>query len=435
MEYFFYLYTFLVPFENLQMRLPKGGTGLHYANVMMLLMFAVLFLRRIVRGRRMFVASVLDLPMVGYLIAFYLGLVVTLASFPEAPSPFSPNSEAVKRFLQFFNSFLFFWFASAMLDSRRNIRRMLLVMAGAALIIFRSFNSDLGGVYRWHYTDKMRSADGPFVWINANGVAAFFLYNCLFFFLYSFRARKRWEKVLFQVAAALYAYGVMWTFSRGSYLALVLAMLLISVVKYRLVAPVLALAVVTSDRWMPVAVEERLQMTVDAEGELDDSVQRRLNYWDLALAGFDESPIIGHGVGSFPLVNPTGQVMHNLYLETLFEMGIVGVLLLAFIWFSILRVSFVLWIRAPDPFDRQFGFALLVSTFALMVSNYFGDRFTHLGLIGHYWVLVGAAFRLYANHTGRAPLEDDEGEGEDDAEHGYEHEHEHEEDDPERLAS
>jgi O-antigen ligase len=427
-EYFFYAYTFLVPFENLQNRLPKGGTGLHYANIMMVAMALGLLLRRITRGNRLFAPSVLDVPMALFLLAFYLGTAVTHASFPEAPSPYSPNSEAVKRFLQFANSFLFFWFASAVLDSRQKIQRMLVVLGVAALIIFRSFNSDLGGVYRWHYTDKMRSADGPFVWINANGVAAFFLYSCLFFFLYSFRAAPRWQRILFQLVAALYAYGVMWTFSRGSWLALVLALLVISMVKYRLLVPVLLIALVTSDRWIPVAVEERLQMTVDEEGALDDSVQRRLNYWDLALAGFDESPIIGHGVGSFPLVNPTGQVMHNLYLEVLFEMGAVGLALLMFIWFSILRVAFVLWIRAPDPFDSQFGFALLVSTFALMVTNYFGDRFTHLGLIGHYWVLVAAAFRLYGNYTGRTPLEEDESEQELE-------EYEHEEDDPERLAS
>jgi hypothetical protein len=68
-----------------------------------------------------------------------------------------------------------------------------------------------------------------------------------------------------------------------------------------------------------------------------------------------------------------------------------------------------LWTRAPDRWDRHFGFALLMTTVGLMIANLFGDRFTHLALIGQYWVLVGLAQRLHANMTGvEALAEDDE---------------------------
>jgi O-antigen ligase len=62
----------------------------------------------------------------------------------------------------------------------------------------------------------------------------------------------------------------------------------------------------------------------------------RLKYWDVALHGFADSPLRGTGTRGFATlwlekrsITETATDAHSLYVETLVELGLVGVVLLA----------------------------------------------------------------------------------------------------------
>lgn len=80
-----------------------------------------------------------------------------------------------------------------------------------------------------------------------------------------------------------------------------------------------------------------LRATVlEREGAASASVQPRLRFWAVAWRSAKEAPLAGAGAGSFGRIwlqrrpTPTpARDAHNLYLETLAELGIVGIVLLA----------------------------------------------------------------------------------------------------------
>lgn len=80
--------------------------------------------------------------------------------------------------------------------------------------------------------------------------------------------------------------------------------------------------------------------TVFEAPEGGDSTAIRLSYYPLSLQLWGQSPIIGYGIGSWPVLAGFGDVRgfpHNLILETLVELGLVGTILLVAVVFSAWR--------------------------------------------------------------------------------------------------
>jgi O-antigen ligase len=399
-QWLFYAWAWMMPFENIKNRFPDGPTGINYQNIMMLLMLVFVLRTRRDRGR-MWLPSGLNPLLWTFLALTYAGIVNTWFAFQEQIYyPFSISSWGVQNFLQFFNSFLVFWVSAAVLDSREKIKGALVTLALAGALVFRGFYLET----KWAGSYLNRKS-WPFVYLNANNLAAFGLYMALFLLLFAPRTRERWLRYLYYAVGLFYVYVIMFTFSRGSQLALVVVILLLAVLRYQWLVVPIAIAVATYTDWVPAAVMERWEMTYDPEeGELEDSAASRHRFRELAFELFWEKPVMGHGLRSFRLLNPEGLETHNFHVQTLFELGFTGFGVFVLIWLVILWVNFVLWRRAERPEDRQYGLALLMATIGLAITNYFGDRFTHLAQMGHYWVLVGVAARLYAHHRGLAPL-------------------------------
>jgi O-antigen ligase len=396
----FYFWVWLIPFENIKNRLPYGPTGINHQNIMMLLMLVFVLRTRRDRGFA-WLPSGLSPLLWAFLALTYAGMVNTWNSFQEEIYyPFSISSWGVQNFLQFFNSFFVFWVSAAVLDSREKIQGALVTLALAGGLVFRGFylETQWAGSY-------LNRKSWPFVYLNANNLAAFGLYMALFLLLFAPRVRTRWMRYLLYTVGLFYIYVIMFTFSRGSQLALVVVILLLAVLRYQWLIVPIAIAIATYTDWVPASVMERWEMTYDPEeGELEDSAASRQRFRELAFELFWEKPVMGHGLRSFRLLNPEGLETHNFHIQTLFELGFTGFGVFVLIWLVILWVAFVLWRRAERAEDRQYGLALFMATVGLVITNYFGDRFTHMAQMGHYWVLVAVAARLYAHHRGRALL-------------------------------
>ena len=400
MYYLFLIYVFLVPFQYLHDKIPKGPTGVNYSNIMMLVMIGWWVLGRMARGRPVVMRNPMNLPLLGMLVMTYAGLALAHHSVAGATSPFSPSSLAAKRFLEFFNGFLLFWLAANMLDTRKRIHGCLIALALAAPFVFRVFYAQLVSIGPLDSYDHDQRVKGPFSQLGSNELGAFFMYGSLMWGLYAFQAKRGWEKLLLIGAAAMYGFGILYSFSRATQLAFGLGVIVVACFKYRFVLVLLALAALTSSMWLPYSVRERWDLTWDDSGQVDKATESRQSYWGLAVDLFEESPIYGHGVGSYVLLNPARMDTHNTYLRTLAETGIVGFTLFMSMWVMILMMCLRLWRGGAHVFDRYYGFCLMVVTVGLMAANFFGDRFTHFVMIGHYWIMVGIAARLHANMRG-----------------------------------
>lgn len=403
MTIFFYIYVFMIPLEIYLDRIPKGPTGINYGNITMMLLVTWWLVRRPMRGKSVVMNTPLNIPIILFIVWYYFGMIQTMMSIKEAPSAFDPMSDNFKLFMQFYNALLLYFVAAHMMDSHKKIIGVLAAIALASIPVFRAFRSDLLSVMSWHYTDNLR-VKGPFIWVGSNELGAFFAYGALFLGLFGFYFKRWIGKGLFFFAGALYCYGVLYSYSRGTQLAFLGGAALIPLLRYRTTVLPVILLVATSQVWLPTSVVDRWAMTTDENGQLESSAQSRKDFSALAWQLFLKSPVIGNGTGSFRLLNPVKMDTHNHYMRTLAEGGLVGIGLLAAVWGGILRLSYKLWRKGLSAFDRHYGFCLMVTTTGLMIANIFGDRFSHLPMIGQYWVLVGMGARLYAAMVGEEGL-------------------------------
>ena len=139
----------------------------------------------------------------------------------------------------------------------------------------------------------------------------------------------------------------------------------------------------------------RLAMLVSSGG-LSGHEGARLVFWREALRLSGDSPVIGHGVGSWPVIVEHKALRgypHNLFLEVLFELGITGFLLLL----AIIGVALAGLTRRPrlrsDPFRMFAGLAFVNVFLNAMVSGDLSDNrvvFLALGLMAASAACVGA---------------------------------------------
>ncbi|HET6467920.1 MAG TPA: O-antigen ligase family protein [Geminicoccaceae bacterium] len=85
-------------------------------------------------------------------------------------------------------------------------------------------------------------------------------------------------------------------------------------------------------------------------GARDGSASARLDYWDHTIRYWAAAPIFGRGLGSFPILYlgiDIRSYSHNLVLETLMELGIIGLALL------LLSLAPVLWTLSARRLRRE----------------------------------------------------------------------------------
>lgn len=398
----YFLYVFLAPFEYIHEKFPTGPAGLNYLNVTMLIAMFGWIVYRFLTGPPLLTPSVLNLLLPLYLLMTYAGLVQTCITL-SAPCPTSLESSTLQWYVRVVNGVLFFWFATTFVNSAKRVKQLFLVLSVSVLFAFRAFYVELSSVRSWHYDDDMR-VNGPFVYLGSNEIAAYFAFLGVFLALVAPSMDQHWQRAVVWLASGLCGYAVLYSYSRGAWVAVAIALVIVAALRHRWLAIVIAIAVLASPLWLPASVKDRFNMTTDESGELEKSAASRRDFAQFAIAGFPESPIIGHGVGSFRLLSPREMDTHNLYLRMLYEGGILGELLLAAIWLSLLATSGALWMWAKDPLGERVGIALFAATAGLMVGNLFGDRFTYQALIAQVWTVVGAAVRIRAHDTGREPL-------------------------------
>lgn len=246
-----------------------------------------------------------------------------------------------------------------------------------------------------------KRANGPFwiVGLNANHFGAFIAhYAALALGLYAVDT-DRMRRRIYLAAFVLSLYPLFYSYSRGAYAALLVAMVVLGVLRYRFLLVVVAVLAFSWQVVLPESVVDRIQMTEGADGELEESAALRIVVWELAQRLFIENPVFGIGFSGFvwasahlPLHNT-----HNYYLQTAAEQGVIGVILLLLLFGKALMSGWRLYRDGVTPFWRGLGLGFIACTFAVMITNVFGDRFSQLALGSYFFILFGAVDRAWAH--------------------------------------
>jgi O-antigen ligase len=167
-----------------------------------------------------------------------------------------------------------------------------------------------------------------------------------------------------------------------------------------------AVFLLTRSGLFPFTLGERISRTFDS-AERASLIDDRARLASAGLRAFRDSPFVGTGLDNFRHLAPlyaegtTLQAPHNLWIQFLAQVGIVGTI--AFAWFVVWWFAALLTAhrRALDPRDRDLTWAFVASMAAVMTifmtTPILNDR--------HYWLLLGLGIALVttpAKRTSRA---------------------------------
>jgi len=250
----------------------------------------------------------------------------------------------------------------------------------------------------WHYNEDKRIE----IWgMQPNMLGLFFAQYIPIFASFAFLSKNKKSKLFYVGIFSLCIPGLMFTYSRGAYLGILGAFLLMGILGGRkIVANIIILGfvaiiaqaiIVGHGRIIPVSVQERFESI----GQEDKSIALRKQVWDDAKRYISKSPIFGYGYGS------TDRLLfmdtHNMYLKLALESGIPT--LLIFIWFVLaaFKTAFKLYKITDNQFYKSLALGLMGSITALVIGNNFGSRLLLFAVNGYFAILMGMVAKIYAD--------------------------------------
>ncbi len=250
---------------------------------------------------------------------------------------------------------------------------------------------------------------------NPNEMGAFMTAYLPLIGIFLYQAHFMIERILYSGIGFLALFGLVYSQSRGGYLSFASSVMIFSFMKSRFLfmslLAALVLTVTVSYTWLPDVVVDRIDFTFNkahfnknfegVAGQFEGSAASRLVLAQGALRMFSESPIIGKGIGTLQytignymadLGYDKNVVAHNMYLQILVELGLIGFLPFIYILYRSGKAGYQLYRTGMDTYMRNIGIAFFCCVCALAVSNLFGNRFFRISLTGYYWVLAAMVF-------------------------------------------
>ena len=302
---------------------------------------------------------------------------------------------------------LVFLATGLLVEDRKAIRLVILFTACSLLFIDRSCLLDSLS-HSWANFDENKRSGGPLGY-GSNQTAAFLAQFSMFFWGFGHIMKRLKVKLLCYALVATTIVATLYTFSRGAYLAILLSVTVLAILKDRKLLIAIVLFLFSWQFVLPTAVTERVKMTQNSNGKLEDSARERVDLWTAAQDQFVRSPIVGMGYATFQLGTHTDNLKdtHNWFVKVAVETGLIGLAFAALILQQMFSLGYRLFRRATDPLYRGLGLGLLLGVVSCTVANFFGDRWTYLEIMGLFWVLVAAAARALQLTVQENPTEEE----------------------------
>lgn len=382
---FYYLLPFL-PYRTLRDHFLDYPLG---ANVTTILVLAIV-LGALIHGKKL-PKSKLYITWLVFAVYTYLSMWLGTA-LGHANAPLWIHDANFATWKDYMLLPLVFVAAGLVVEDRKAVRTVILITGVSLLFIDRSALMDSMS-RSWGTFDENKRDGGPLGFAGSNGLAAFLAQFSMFFWGFGQFLKRKKAKLLCYALVATTIFATMYTFSRASYIAIVVGTLLLGIFKDRKMIIVVVAFLFTWQAIVPVAVTQRVMMTTNANGQLEASAQERVDLWENAKKTFYSEPIFGTGFATFQYGDHTDNLKdtHNWYVKVLIETGILGGIIAVVLLAQMVALGYRLFRNAKDPLYQGLGFALFLTMCASIILNCFGDRWMYLEINGLLWALMGAA--------------------------------------------
>ncbi len=216
---------------------------------------------------------------------------------------------------------------------------------------------------------------------------------------YSFYGRRKSTHLLNRFCLMMVAGGIAFSFSRGSYLGLIVIALIFTMANLRKIVYLL-LTLISGFLLVPPPVIARL-FTIN---DVDNSASERMNIWVAGTSFIKDNPLFGVGAGinnSWNLLLEQGinaPHMHSLFVQLLVEGGIIALLIFAVLSWKIVQSGFSMLVHEGEA--RMLGVVFIAFLFGFFTDGLFDFPFMTPKLVGIFLIMMAladSASRLFLN--------------------------------------
>jgi probable O-glycosylation ligase (exosortase A-associated) len=327
-------------------------------------------------------------------------LAVALCALALITVPLAINrGEAWDTWVDYLKVVLMFVVMINVIRTERRLRQLVVLLLVASVVLsfgavadYRAGRLNMGG-------ERITGIVGG-MFGNPNDLAMHLAMMIPLAFTLSLSARPL-KRIAYVAAALLMAVAIIFTFSRGGFLGLVAAVLVLAWKlgrRHRLAVGVASFFVVIAFvALVPSDYSGRLTTIVDTARDLTGSAGAREQILIRSLANIAHHPLFGVGMGNFHIVSLHEQVSHNAYTQVGAELGVPAMIVyLLFLFAPLRRLRRVEreTLQLKRSRDYYWAVGLQASLAAYLVSSFFGSV-AYLWYI-YYLVAFAVAFqRIY----------------------------------------
>jgi O-antigen ligase len=298
---------------------------------------------------------------------------------------------------------------AALEPNPRQIKTLVILMCLATLALDHNFWNVVSDRDFSSYSVDLREGSSM-GYAGSNGLAAFEAQVVAFLLALAAFERGLWLRIGYYALAFFSAMCLMYSLSRGGYVALLVGLLFMGLVKQRKLLLGLILFVCVWTSIVPPAVQQRVRMSYSEQtGTVDNSAETRLVLWKDAMDLFYTSPVWGTGYNTYAYMHRERRTdgwsgyyadTHNIYMKVLVETGASGLVLFLWLLLTTFAAGYRLFRVAKNDYFAALGLGLAGWVLCAATASAFGDRWTFLQINGFMWILgglVAQAWKLERN--------------------------------------
>lgn len=321
-----------------------------------------------------------------------LGLAVAAGNVDPFTGQGVPLADSALHWLKRVEYFLIVFLVAQLVRTRREVALFAgLLLAAGAILAGRSVAE-----IATHAGDPGFRLDAPFDTGEANTLGEYLVFGLAIALGLAVTVRSTGARLLLLAVLALNAYAFLYTFSRGAYVALLVVLLVVALLRDARLLLVLAAVAFVLPAYLPTDVTARLQTiprevaTLDTSDVGSNALLARIDSYRVAVRRASERPVLGYGPGVVALARIESQ-----YAKEAIDGGLVG--LAAFLWFlgRIGRLGRRVLSGARDRFARGFGVGYLAGFAGMVVAGLGAIPFTTIRTMATFCFATGLAVVLW----------------------------------------
>lgn len=211
-------------------------------------------------------------------------------------------------------------------------------------------------------------------------------------------ARSMMQKFIYTLCLASMALTLVFTFSRGAWLAMAGALVVYGLIYNWRALLILAAAALAAPKLVP-GIATRISYMLSPAYLMSSARAGRLARWDMAVDKIKYHPLVGEGFGRFggavaDRYIPSSIYVDNFYLKTAAESGIIGLAALVWLLASGLRCALNSYRRLTDPYLKGLAGGLLAGLTGVLLHNVVENIFEVPMMSTYFWLLLGVSAAL-----------------------------------------